>query len=239
MNEWGDTVRSGHNGISLCRPLFLQSEPLRLHRSSFFSADLIFCKVHTFHLNSQDIQTWAQLPFSTKVERRSSVIVVIAEESFSAGEVSDQRAQALITPVHHHLQAEQIAWIWEMGGSEGTSLKMRAICLRKARNCYSATPWFQTDQHHPPVQRSDPPPGKALGILSFPSPGGWKKKTFHPILWILSSQWTTAHCMQCNSGGKILLVFGKQLNAPSLLPGPMEKRWAGYLWYNPLKCTSE
>lgn len=195
----------------------------------FFSADLIFCKVHTFHLNSQDIQTWAQLQPLTKVERRSSVTVVIAEEGFSVGEVSDQGAQALTTPVHHHLQAEQTARAWEMGGSEGSSQKVRAIWsnLRKARNCYSAAPQLQADQHHPPVQRSDPPPCKVLGILSFPAPGGWERKTFPPILWILSSQWTAAHYMQCSNGGKIPLVFGKELNAPSLLPGPMEKRWVG------------
>lgn len=140
----------------------------------FFSADLIFCKVHTFHLNSQDIQTWAQLPPLTKVERRSSVIVVIAKESFSAGEVSDQGAQALISPVYHPLQAEQTVWTWEMGESEGTSWKMRAIwsSLGKAGNCYSAAPQLQADQHHPPVQRSDLPPCKALGMLSFPAPGG-------------------------------------------------------------------
>lgn len=151
----------------------------------FFSADLIFCKVHTFHLNSQDMQTWAQLPPLTKAERRSSVTVVIAEESFSAGEVLEQGAQALTTPVHHGLQAEQAAWTWEMGGSEGTSQKMSEIwsSLRNARNCYSATPQLQADQHHPPVQRSDPPPCKALGILSFPAPGGWERKTFPPIHW--------------------------------------------------------
>lgn len=195
----------------------------------FFSADLIFCKVHTFHLNSQDIQTWAQLPPLTKVERRSSVIVVIAEESFSAGEVSDQGAQAFISPVYHRLQAEQSAWTLDMGRIEGSSWKMRAIwsSLGKARDCYSAAPQFQADQHHPPVQSSEPPPCKALGILSFPAPGGWERKTFPPVLWILSSQWTAAHYMQCSNGGKIPLVFGKELNTLLLLPGPMEKRWAG------------
>lgn len=149
MNEWGDTVRSGHNGISVCRPPFLQWPPPPL--PFFFSADLIFCKVHTFHLNSQDIQTWAQFPPLTKVERRSSVIVVVAGESFSAGEVSDQEAQVLATPVHHSLQAEQTAWTQEMGGSEGSIWKTRAIWAspRKARNCYSAAPQLQTDQHQP------------------------------------------------------------------------------------------
>lgn len=130
-----------------------------------------------------------------------------------------------------------------MGESEGTSWKMRAIwsSLGKAGNCYSAAPQLQADQHHPPVQRSDLPPCKALGMLSFPAPGGWERRTFPPILWILSSQRTTACYMQCGNGGKIPLVFGKELNAPSLLPGHMHKRPMELqnLWPNPLKCTSK
>lgn len=32
--------------------------------------------------------------------------------------------------------------------------------------------------------------------------------------------------MWCSNGGKIPPVFGKELNTPSLLPGPVETRWA-------------
>lgn len=75
-----------------------------------------------------------------------------------------------------------------------------------------------------------PPPCNALGILpvkAFPAPRWWDEKSSSPILWLLSSLWNAAHYMQCGNGGKIPPVFGKEINAPSLLPGLMEKRCAG------------
>lgn len=75
-----------------------------------------------------------------------------------------------------------------------------------------------------------PPPCNALDILSvkaFSAPGEQEEKFSSPILWMLYSQWNTTHYMQCGNGGKIPPVFEKELNAPSLLSGPMEKRWAG------------
>lgn len=79
-------------------------------------------------------------------------------------------------------------------------------------------------------QGQSPPLYSALDILpvkGFPAPGGKKEQSSSPIFWMLSSQWKTARYMQYSNGGKISQVFGKELNAPSLLPGPTEERWAG------------
>lgn len=121
------------------------------------------------------------------------------------------------------------AWVHWTAGNEGDSQKMRVIWsgFRKSRNLSLALGRLI----HSALSKSQRSPQyNTLGILplkSFPAPGGQEERSSSPTLWILSSQWNTARQMQCRHGGKIAQMLGKELNAPSFLPGPTEERWAG------------
>lgn len=138
--------------------------------------------------------------------------------------------------VHHYLwwhclQAGQTAWAWWTGMSEGSrEWRQSSPVSEKLGISSQQLPSFSQTDTTSQSEGQSPPPCNALDILSvkaFSAPGEQEEKFSSPILWMLYSQWNTTHYMQYGNGGKIPPVFEKELNAPSLLSGPMEKRWAG------------